>query len=96
MARLGLRRIPFHGLRHSAATLGLAVGVPTKTMSDRLGHASMSFTADQYQHSVAELETEAADRMAALVFGEQERDQNVTAAPRGQPNAPEPSTREGS
>ncbi|XVQ11057.1 tyrosine-type recombinase/integrase [Spirillospora sp. CA-255316] len=38
----------FHDLRHRAATMAAAAGVAMKVISDNLGHASESFTADVY------------------------------------------------
>jgi integrase len=40
-----------------------------KVISERLGHSRSSFTADAYQHAVEELEHQAADDIAARVFG---------------------------
>lgn len=54
--RAGLPVISFHGLRHGAATAGLAAGVPLLAMSKRLGHSSVSITADRYSHVVEQLE----------------------------------------
>ena len=64
-----LPRIKFHGLRHSHATLALAAGIHPKVVSERLGHASVSFTLDRYSHSIPALEEEAAEKVARLVFG---------------------------
>jgi integrase len=66
----GLPRIRFHDLRHTHASLGLAAGVPVKVMSERLGHATSSFTADAYQHVTPALEEQAASTVARLVFGD--------------------------
>ncbi|MBI3976702.1 MAG: tyrosine-type recombinase/integrase [Chloroflexi bacterium] len=38
------RRIPFHGLRHTSATLLLLRNTNPKIVSERLGHASVSIT----------------------------------------------------
>jgi integrase len=65
----GLPRIRLHDLRHTHASLGLAAGVPVKVMSERLGHATSSFTADVYQHVTPALEEQAALTVARLVFG---------------------------
>jgi integrase len=42
----GLRPITLHGVRHSYATAALAAGEPLKVVSERLGHASTSITAN--------------------------------------------------
>lgn len=68
--RLGLPKIRLHDLRHTHATLGLAAGVPVKVISDRLGHATSSFTQDIYMHAIPAVEEEAANQIAGLVFGE--------------------------
>jgi integrase len=67
--RLRLPKIRLHDLRHTHATLGLAAGVPVKVISDRLGHATSSFTQDVYMHAIPAVEEEAADQIAGLVFG---------------------------
>ncbi len=59
--RAGVRRVAFHALRHSWATLALASGVPLKVISDNLGHASIVVTAAFYSGIVPELNRDAAD-----------------------------------
>jgi integrase len=49
-ARAGLRRIRLHDLRHGAASLRLAAGVPIAVVSKILGHSSIAVTADIYSH----------------------------------------------
>ncbi|MGD8194841.1 tyrosine-type recombinase/integrase [Herbiconiux sp. P18] len=39
-----------HDLRHTAATVWLALGIDTKTVQSWLGHASMTITVDRYAH----------------------------------------------
>ena len=46
----GLRRIRFHDLRHSCASLLLANGVPMKQIQEWLGHSDYSTTANIYAH----------------------------------------------
>lgn len=48
VARSGLPRIRFHDVRHTHASLLLKAGVPVKVVSERLGHATPSFTLDVY------------------------------------------------
>jgi len=59
----GLPPIRPHDLRHGAASLWFALGVPAKTVSKLLGHANVSITLDLYTHVSEELEREAADQM---------------------------------
>lgn len=50
VASSGLPRIRFHDLRHTHASLLIAIGVPIKVVSERLGHAHPGFTMATYQH----------------------------------------------
>ena len=46
----GLRKIRFHDLRHSCASLLLKQGVPMKQIQEWLGHSDISTTANIYAH----------------------------------------------
>ena len=46
----GLRRIRFHDLRHSCASLMVMNGVSMKQVQEWLGHSTFSTTADIYAH----------------------------------------------
>lgn len=50
LERHGLRRMRFHDLRHSCASLLLANGVPLKHIQEWLGHSDFSTTANIYAH----------------------------------------------
>ena len=50
LKRAGLRKIRFHDLRHSCATLMYAKGVQLKDMQIWLGHSTMSTTSNIYTH----------------------------------------------
>jgi integrase len=69
VARLKLPRIRLHDLRHTHATLALSAGVPPKVISDRLGHATVAFTLDVYTHAIPQMQEDAADQIAELIFG---------------------------
>ena len=64
----GLPVIVVHGLRHSYATAALEAGVAMKVVSDRLGHSSMAVTADLYTHVRREVDQQAAEQVAAIIF----------------------------
>ncbi|MDQ3964692.1 MAG: site-specific integrase [Actinomycetota bacterium] len=59
--------ISFHGLRHTHASLMLAAGTDLKVTSARLGHSSISITADLYTHVASEQDRKAADALDAHV-----------------------------
>lgn len=59
----GLRRIRFHDLRHSCASLMLANGVPMKQIQDWLGHSDFSTTANIYAHLDYSTKLSSADAM---------------------------------
>ena len=65
----GLPRIRLHDLRHSYATAALAVGIPAKIVSERLGHASIAITLDTYSHVLPSMQVDAAEKVAGLILG---------------------------
>lgn len=62
-------RITLHGLRHTWASLALQAGVSPKVVSERLGHASVSFTLDVYSHVLPGMQEDAAAKVVSLVLG---------------------------
>lgn len=70
--RSGVRRIRFHDLRHTHATIGLRAGVPVKVMSERLGHSTPAFTLQLYAHVIPGMQAEAAEAIARLVADQTE------------------------
>lgn len=66
---LGMPRIRLHDLRHTYATLALEAGLNPRVVSDRLGHSNVAFTLAVYAHVLPSMDQEAADRVAALIFG---------------------------
>lgn len=63
----GLPPVRLHDLRHGAASLMLAAGVPMKVVQETLGHSSSALTADTYTSVYPEVAAEAAEAAAALV-----------------------------
>jgi integrase len=59
----GVPPVTLHGLRHSAATVLLAQGLPLAVISELLGHSGISVTAAHYAAVVPALRREAADAM---------------------------------
>ncbi len=61
----GLRRVRFHDLRHSCASVMLANGVPMKQIQEWLGHSDFSTTANIYAHLDYSSKIVSADAMLA-------------------------------
>ncbi|GBG56056.1 site-specific integrase [Sporomusaceae bacterium FL31] len=68
-----LKRIRFHDLRHSSASLMLKSGVDLKVSSQILGHSSIAITADLYTHVLKESKKEAAERVRQTLFGKNDK-----------------------
>ena len=73
--RAGVRRIRFHDLRHTCASLLLAQGVPPRVVMDVLGHSQFSITMDLYSHVMPTALREAADAIDRAM-GRRPVDQN--------------------
>lgn len=67
----GLPKIRLHDLRHTHASQLLMAGVNAKVVSERLGHASVSFTLDVYGHVMPGQQAAAAATAASLVAAPQ-------------------------
>src|SRR5262245_54703368 len=65
----GVRRIKFHGLRHTCATLLLQAGQPVHVVSERLGHSKVSMTMEVYAHVLPDMQQEAAAKLGVLLHG---------------------------
>lgn len=59
--------VRLHDLRHGAASLMLAAGVPMKVVQETLGHSSSTLTADTYTSVFPTVAAEAAEAAAAMV-----------------------------
>ena len=62
----GVKRVRFHDLRHTHATLLLASGTNIKAVSARLGHSSVAFTLDVYGHVIPGMDEALADKAGDL------------------------------
>ena len=67
LAKAGMRRVRFHDLRHSCATLLLVQGVSPRVVMEVLGHSEIAITMNAYSHVVPELQREAAQRMQSIL-----------------------------
>jgi integrase len=66
---VGLRRIRFHDLRHSTATLLLEQGVELVVIKELLGHAHIGVTATVYAHVRLRLQRDAIDTLSIALDG---------------------------
>jgi integrase len=66
LAEAGLPHIRFHDLRHSMATIWLAMGVNPKVVQERLGHSDIKTTLNVYGHVLPGMQEDATHR-----YGEQ-------------------------
>ena len=64
----GLPTMRYHDLRHGAASLMAALGIPPRVAMDILGHAQISTTMNIYAHVAPELQRDAADRVASALW----------------------------
>ncbi|GAA0672288.1 hypothetical protein GCM10009535_59900 [Streptomyces thermocarboxydovorans] len=69
LRKSGLRRIRFHDLRHSTATLLLEQGVELVVIKELLGHAHIGVTATVYAHVRLRLQRDAIDALGAALVG---------------------------
>lgn len=65
--RAGVRVLRLHDLRHTHGTLLIAAGVPVKVVSERLGHATPTFTIETYQHVLPGMQADAARVFEQLI-----------------------------
>lgn len=69
LKRAGIRRIRFHDLRHTFASLLISNGEDIVRVSRLMGHANASFTLNVYSHMLPREHDPSGDRLASLVFG---------------------------
>jgi integrase len=65
----GLPPMPFHGLRHTSATLLLRAGVNVRVVSERLGHQDVGTTLRVYAHVLSDDPALAAASVQAGLYG---------------------------
>jgi integrase len=71
LVEAGLPRMRFHDLRHSAATILMAMGIHPKVVQELLGHSNIAMTLNIYSHVLPSLQKEAMEKWGD-VFGQQD------------------------
>lgn len=61
--KAGLEGLTFHGLRHSAVGLLIALGAPDHVLQERMGHSSSRVTRDVYGHVLPAVDTELVEQL---------------------------------
>lgn len=77
LTALGLPLVTFHDLRHTHATWLLESGVDLKTVSQRLGHSSITVTADVYSHVTRKLQREAVGKLEEMMRSEGAKNEDL-------------------
>ncbi|MDE7364492.1 MAG: site-specific integrase [Ruminococcus sp.] len=72
LAKNNLRRIRFHDLRHSCASLLLANGIPMKAIQEWLDHSTFNVTADFYSHLEYSSKITSAETIAKIFSNDDE------------------------
>lgn len=67
-AEADLRRVRLHDLRHTAASLLLAQGVPARVVMEILGHSQISVTLNTYTHVDTSLTETALNGMESALW----------------------------
>ena len=67
LAKCNLKHYGYHSLRHTYATRALELGVDIKTLSELLGHSSVTITLNRYTHSLMEHKTKIMNKICSLL-----------------------------
>ena len=74
ISRNKLKKLRFHDLRHSCASLLLAKGASMKAIQDWLGHSTFNVTANFYSHLDPRSKEKSAAMIAEVFGGESTKD----------------------
>ncbi|GGE48032.1 site-specific integrase [Pullulanibacillus camelliae] len=72
LQKSALKKIRFHEMRHTHATLLLKQGVHPKVVQERLGHSSINITLDTYSHVIPNIQKAAAEQFGVQLFGDRQ------------------------
>ncbi|NMA62360.1 MAG: site-specific integrase, partial [Firmicutes bacterium] len=65
--KAGVKKIRFHDLRHTCATLLLENDVNPKIVQERLGHSDIAMTLNRYSHVTPTMQDEAASILGGVM-----------------------------
>ncbi len=68
-----MKRIGFHDLRHSYASIAAHSGASIQDVSSALGHANISITSNIYTHEFDQVKTKATDTVTASISAAQSK-----------------------
>lgn len=69
LKRARIRKVKFHGLRHTFASLYINQGENPKYIQKQLGHSSINITFDIYGHLMKDTNEQAATKLGDNIFG---------------------------
>ena len=69
LERAGCKRVRFHDLRHTFATMAIENGMDVKTLSATIGHVSAATTLNIYSHITDTMQQQAAARIDREIAG---------------------------
>ena len=69
MFKAKVKKIRFHDMRHTHATLLLLQNVNPKIVSERLGHANVRITLDTYSHLLPNMQADTAEAFGKIFYG---------------------------
>ncbi len=69
LERAGCKKVRFHDLRHTFATMALEHGMDVKTLSATIGHVSSATTLDIYSHITDTMQRQAAVHIDRKIVG---------------------------
>lgn len=75
----GLRKITFHQLRHTSATMLINAGLNIRALSSRLGHSNTSTTLNIYSHALKSADKSAAEKMEEIMFSTKKKEEKNQA-----------------
>lgn len=67
LAHAGVKKVRFHDLRHTVATVLLEDGAPLNSVQELLGHYNPAFTATQYGHVTKKMKKETTDKLGNML-----------------------------